>query len=204
MDSIPAQVERIKNLTSQVDNASKISNRVIVMGDMNLCSRKWNLDKFKDKTVAEIWKSSLEENGLTCRYLGDTFTSDIIQKNGKIASSALDHVYITDTLEACTLTGKLNGSSSDHVPIFAVIEHLQKKAPKMKTVTRRCTKSLTKLSWCNNLVMKNWEELGTTENVEEMAEIITKLVSESLDECAPLKSVKIRNQNKHDILIGQV
>ena len=26
MDSIPAQVERIKNLTSQVDNASKISN----------------------------------------------------------------------------------------------------------------------------------------------------------------------------------
>ena len=32
-----------------------------------------------------------------------------------------------------------------------------------------------------------------------MAEIITSLVSESLDECAPVKTFKIRNQNKHGI-----
>ena len=47
--------------------------------------------------------------------------------------------------------------------------------------------------------MKNWEELGGTEDVDTMAEIITNLVSESLDERAPVKTFKIRNQNKHGI-----
>ena len=89
--------------------------------------------------------------------------------------------------------------SSDHLPIFASIKHSQKKVSKMKTVTRRCCKSLTKESWCNNLIAKNWEELGSTENVDDMAKIITNLVSESLDECAPVKTFKIRNQNKHGI-----
>ena len=69
----------------------------------------------------------------------------------------------------------------------------------MKTVTRRCTKSFTKESWCNNLNMKNWEDLGSTEDIDEMAKIITTFVTESLDECAPVKIFKIRNQNKHGI-----
>ena len=74
---------------------------------MNLCSKKWNLDKFKDKTVAEILKNGLVENGLTCRYLGDTFTSDIIQKNGKIATSALDPVYLTEMLNMLVLLSSI-------------------------------------------------------------------------------------------------
>ena len=199
LDSIPEQVKRMNILTTQIDKAAGISSRIIMLGDMNLCSRKWNQDKFKDKRVAEILRSSLEENGLVCRYLGDTFSSDIVQKNGNITTSALDHVYLTEHLDNITVTDKLDGSSSDHLPIFAKINHSCKKAPKMKTVTRRCTKFLTKESWCNNLITKNWEELGKTENIDEMAEIITSLVSESLDECAPVKTLKIRNQNKHGI-----
>ena len=58
-----------------------------------------------------------------------------------------------------------------------------------------------KETWCKCLASKNWEELGSMENVDEMAssQIITNLVSESLDQCAPVKSFKIRNQNKHGI-----
>ena len=111
----------------------------------------------------------------------------------------MDHVYVSESLEDVTVTGKLDGSSSDHLPIFASIKHSQKKVSKMKTVTRRCCKSLTKESWCNNLIAKNWGELGSTENVDDMAKIITNLVSESLDECAPVKTFKIKNQNKHGI-----
>ena len=133
-DSIPEQVKRIEVLTDQFDKASIISNRVIVLGDANLCSRKWNLEKFKDKTVAEILKSSLEENGLICKFLGDTFTSDIIQNNGRIATSTIDHVYLTESMLDTTKVGTLDASSSDHLPIFAMVAHNQKKAPKMKTI----------------------------------------------------------------------
>ena len=126
-DSIPDQVKRIEVLTDQFDKASIISNRVIVLGDANLCSRKWNLEKFKDKTVAEILKSSLEENGLICKFLGDTFTSDIIQNNGRIATSTIDHVYLTESMLDTTKVGTLDASSSDHLPIFAMVAHNQKK-----------------------------------------------------------------------------
>ena len=80
-DSISDQLKRIGVLTEQFDKATKISKLVIVLGDANLCSRKWNKEKFKDKTVADKLKSNLEQNGLKCRYLGDTFTSDILQKS---------------------------------------------------------------------------------------------------------------------------
>ena len=150
-------------------------------------------------TVAEVLKNSLVENGLICKPLGDTFTSDILQKNGNVATSALDHIYLSESLVEITAMEKMDASSSDHVPIFASINHHHKKAPKMKTITKPCIKTLTKSNWCLSLLNRNWEELGQTEDVEDMAEIINKLVTESLDQCAPIKSFKIRNQNKHGI-----
>ena len=51
------------------------------------------------KNTAELLKSNLEQNGLTPRKLGHTFTSDIIQKNGNIATSAIDHIYVSKDLE---------------------------------------------------------------------------------------------------------
>ena len=41
----------------------------------------------------------------------------------------------------------------------------------MKTLTKRCTKFLSKESWSNTLANKNWERIGLTEDVDEMAEI---------------------------------
>ena len=51
LDSIPEQVKRMNILTTQIDKAAGIFSRIIMLGDMNLCSRKWNQDKFKDKRV---------------------------------------------------------------------------------------------------------------------------------------------------------
>ena len=98
LDSISDQVKRINILCDQFDKATLLTNRIIILGDMNLCSRKWNQDKFKDKSVADILKNSLVENGLTCRLLGDTFSSDIIQPNGKIAIIYSMFAFIKVTL----------------------------------------------------------------------------------------------------------
>ena len=53
--------------------------------------------------------------------------------------------------------------------------------------------------WSNSLLEKEWEKLGLTENVDDMAEIINSHVLSSLNECAPIKTIKIRNQNRHGI-----
>ena len=97
-------------------------------------------------------------------------------------------------VEEKTATCKLNASSSDHVPIVAIIDN-GKMDRKMKTITRRCTKNLTKEVWCKSLILKNWEDLGLTEDIDEMAEKMNEHVLAALDQCAPIKTFKVRNQN---------
>ena len=92
--------------TGQIDKAAAISNQVIILGDANLCMDNWNQEKFLHKNTAELLKSNLEQNGLAPRKLGHTFTSDIIQKNGNIATSAIDHIYVSKDLELLTSTAR--------------------------------------------------------------------------------------------------
>ena len=101
------QVKRMETFVGQIDKATAISKHVIILGDSNLCALKWNNAKFKYKAVVEILKVSLEQNGLHPRNLGVTFTSDIVKKKGNIATSALDHIYISSLLEDVTITSKL-------------------------------------------------------------------------------------------------
>ena len=65
--------------------------------------------------------------------MGLTFQSDIIQANGNIASSALDHIYVSNELESKTKTITLKNSSTDHLPIMAKINKQKLRTPKMKT-----------------------------------------------------------------------
>ena len=90
------QVKRMEIFTKQIDTASEKLEQVLILGEANLCYLKWNLEKFKYKKVAELLKSALESNGLTVRQIVKTFTADIVQKNGNIASSAIDHIYVSE------------------------------------------------------------------------------------------------------------
>ena len=65
----------------------------------------------------------------------------------------------------------------------------------MKTVTRRCVKHLTKESWSESLIMKNWEDLGQTDDVDEMAVKMNIHVLDALDQCAPVKTFKSNSCN---------
>ena len=58
-------------------------------------------------------------------------------------------------------------------------------------------KHFTKESWNQNLAGKNWEDLGTTEDVEEMASMFGNCVEKSLDECAPWKETKVRRKSTY-------
>ena len=59
---------------------------------------KWADPNKKKNNVAECLKNKIEECGLVNLDLGETFTSDIVQKNGKISTSAIDHINISPQL----------------------------------------------------------------------------------------------------------
>ena len=69
--------------------------------------------------------------------MGLTFKSDIIQANGNIATSAIDHIYVSDELEAKTKTITLKSSATDHLPIMAQINKQKLRTLESRTKTER-------------------------------------------------------------------
>ena len=43
----------------------------------------------------------------------------------------------------------------------------------MKSITKRSTKHFTKAIWSTSLAVQNWEDIGETENLEEMTGRLT-------------------------------
>ena len=193
------QVKRIEIFAQQMEAANEKCKKVIILGDANVCSEKW-ADPFKKKNnVAEILMNKVEECGMVNLELGVTFTSDIVQKSGKIATSALDHIYISSVLKSEVRFKKITNSSTDHVPIKASLTNPKKLLQKMKTITKRSTKFFTKARWTASLATQRWENLGETEDLDQMVTLLTNHVTNSLDDCAPRRTFKVRNNYKFGI-----
>ena len=65
-----------------------------MLGDANISLKQIKKETpIKNKRVTELLVNKLEECGLINLDLGNMFTSDIIQRNGKRASSDIDHIY---------------------------------------------------------------------------------------------------------------
>ena len=149
-------------------SATEECGKVILLGDANVCALKWSDPNRKTNKVAELLKNKIEECGMINLEIGETFTSDIVQKNGAIASSALDHIYISSRMETEIRFQKLDNSSTDHLPIKATLTNQIKTTAKMKTITKRSTKFFTKAKWSLSLTAQGWENLGNTENLDEI------------------------------------
>ena len=95
---------------------------------------------------------------------------------------------------------KVNGktiekTSTDHLPIVAELKSELVQQKKFKTIKKRCMKDFTKEKWILNLAGKKWEDLGRTDDVEDMALIFGNLIEDSLNECAPWKETKVRTKH---------
>jgi len=60
-------------------------------------------------------------------------------------------------------------------------------------------KNFTQHKWIKCLAGKEWEKLGRTEDVNEMAEDFNNKVKAALDVCAPWKNIKIHQNYKSGI-----
>ena len=97
------QLKSMEVLNLQIVKGTEKVKSVIMLGDVNLCSQKWNDKNFAYKKLAVSLKNTLLECGLHQRDMGLTFTSDIIQANGNIASSAIDHIYLSEEIYTTVL-----------------------------------------------------------------------------------------------------
>ena len=90
---------------------------LIVLGDVNICSNKWNDSGCKLKEIAEEIKSTLAQCGMEHIDLGFTYLADRTSVDGKPIESALDHIYRSVNLEDNTYCNKLEDASTDHLPV---------------------------------------------------------------------------------------
>ena len=67
--------------------------KIIITGDMNLCSLIWAEPKFPRKKLSEPILECLEQNGLLIQNIWMTYQAYML-KNWNIPESTLDHVYI--------------------------------------------------------------------------------------------------------------
>ena len=186
------QVESIRIFTAQIEKAAEEEKSLLILGDANLCSEKWLEPNYINQDTAEELKSTLALCGLNIAALGKTYMADRLTEQGETISSCLDHVYFSKDLEARIKTGLIVESSSDHLPILARVQNKEKQLMKPKMITRRTMKNVTAQSWNAALIKRNWESLGETDNPSTMAELFSIRMTEALDECAPLRTFKIR------------
>jgi len=118
--SLESQKNRLQILTEQVDRASEEKKHIVVLGDINLCARKWDDPDvcYRLRCLAEDWKQCLARNGLRLHDVGDTYFSNHAS-GGEYVQSALDHVYSSGIVQTA---GTLSNSSTDHLPVWAVLQ----------------------------------------------------------------------------------
>ena len=95
-DTIEAQVRSMEVFTSQIENAATENKNLIILGDANLCSEKWDSPTFKYKRISEELRETLSQCGLKHMYLEKTFLADRLTPKGCEIESSLDHIYASE------------------------------------------------------------------------------------------------------------
>jgi endonuclease/exonuclease/phosphatase family metal-dependent hydrolase len=89
---------------------------VIVIGDANLDSEKWNVTNYRQYKLAKEMQSTLTSNGMKNMTIGSTFLSEPNRVDGNFIESALDHIYIQKELEGKVTVTKGKMSAIDYLP----------------------------------------------------------------------------------------
>ena len=195
---INQQTDQIKVLINQMQLGNESYEKIIMMGDVNLDSNKWEDDGFPLKSVSNPLLVALEECDLVITNLGNTYQADHMLSNGTIPESALDHVYSSKKLKNQITPSKIENSSTDHLPVMVTLntdEKLDKSKFKRK-ITKRSMKNFSVASWNQCLANKDWSKIDDCTDVNEMVSIFTEKINETLDEVTPIKTFTIKSNYK--------
>ena len=120
----------------------------------------------------------------------------------EVIESAIDHVYMTESLKDRARVSIVKCGLSDHDIIVSEIKKTTchvKGTGAAATFTKRCFRNFNAERFRKDLANLPWEHLGRTEDVDEMVSIFTELVTEALDKEAPVKTFKIPKNYVHGL-----
>ena len=166
-DSINGQKERLNIFIEQINKACDENDKVLILGDMNLCTKKWDDNNFRYKSLSVPLRSTLTANNLNIADLELTWFADHAGPDGEFASSALDHIYFSNTCNVKTNT--LPKAGTDHLPIIARLELGRMRKMNIRHVTKRSFKNFNLERFKSDLANCNWEALIECTNVDDAA-----------------------------------
>ena len=186
------QQEEMNELTKSIDNAGDENKEMVILSDMNLCKAKFNEKNYPYKILRDKLLNCIARNDLKMADLPPTFQS---KSNG--ATSEIDHIYFSSSLEKKTKYRLGDSSASDHMQVLVEINvnknDIGKKAHQFKHV--RSYKNFNQNQFNNDLAQQEWERIGETEDVNEMVKIFNELVENAFNKNVPLIKVKIHNHH---------
>lgn len=192
-NSHSSQLDRINTFLQQVEKASSGDDGIIIVGDINLCSKRWDSHNYAHKLLSDRWREGMAKSGIEMLDLGLTYFSNHASQAGVFAESALDHIY-TNCPERVIETKTLSNSGTDHLPIS--MNFKCNKKPTKSTILKRTFKNFNSKAFCKDLAMAPWEEIWKAEDVNQMVEMYSGFVNEALDTHAPIKEIKIKANYK--------
>ena len=143
-------------------------------------------DKYLKKKYAIPIQETLVSCGLINQEIGVTFTADHTLKDGSIAESAIDHVYVSSSIVPNVNTRKIINYASDHFPVIISYETKISKPVYTKKIIKRSLKNFSVTNWNNALQSQDWSDLYQTNDLNEAVDIYTKKVEAALDDIAPI------------------
>ena len=146
--------------------------------------------------MAILLKAALDRNGLSYKNIGNTYHADHAQVNGKVAESALDHVY--SNMEDI-ITKIIPNNSSDHNPVVTYINLQEKKICYVKKLTKRSFKNFTTERWNESLKNQNWDPVINEQDLDVKVSMFTEIINKALDDVAPLKTFIVKSHYKFGI-----
>ena len=163
----------------------------IAVGDMNLCTKKWNNPNYEHNDLANTMKDFMNEEN--CSQVVDEYTR-VQSVGGGIQRSCLDHAYVN-------CVGKISPpiilavGKSDHLGVL-----LTKSSKEIRTFARttrkRIYKNFDKTAFIHDLeeAKKDGKFVGvfTAESPDEAFNIFEKSFCEVLNLHAPLKVIQNR------------
>ena len=159
------------------------------MGDANIDANKWMSPSQLGNKVATKLKACLDRNGFSYKNIGNTYFADHAQSDGKIAESALDHVYSngqevkTVIIPNCSSQFNLNITKSCYI----------------RKITKRSFKNYTIDKWNASLMTQPWSQIKREKDIEKKTDMLAKFMNTALDEVAPIKLFTVKSNYKFGI-----
>ena len=179
-------LQRLINIWGRCTNSE---NEFVSLGDLNLCSKRWDESNYQHSGLATLVKDFLISE--SCCHLVDEFTR-IRQVNGSVQRSALDQI-ITNCPQKMSKPEILAIGKSDHLGLF-VTKFSREVRTSPRTTKKRIYKEFNPNQFKEDIINAKiggaFEGVYNQDDVDEAINVFSTAYNSILDKHAPIKIIQ--------------